>query len=244
MKIPLLLLHFLCLLLLLVSNGDSAAVTVDGNGDLVVAPRSGGSVLFRGVDVPAAVTAAAARLAVLETTFQLAAARPVAPTNPSAATCSCDESRSDCTPAVRFPNGSVACCTSDQSIATCRWTGLGTLAAAAAQCNLTLAAGGPKDAPNPLLGFDDKVILNKIKIIIITNYKQLAAGIFVKNKCWSANDPFPFSFFVCFSFLFLSFSFLFHPPGRVFVPPSELGGAGDSPAPRRHGACLHGHQLE
>jgi hypothetical protein len=155
-----LLLRLLLLLFLSVcaaSAEEPVVVAVDGNGDLVVTPQPGGSVFFRDVDLTASATAVAARLAVLETNLQLAAPRLVTQISPSAATCSCDEQRNDCTPAVRFPNGSVACCMADQSNATCRWTGLGSMTTAAALCNVTLSVGGPKDVLNPLHGLSDKV---------------------------------------------------------------------------------------
>ena len=147
------------------SDEEPVVVAVDGNGDLVVTPHQGGTVFFRNVDIVASVTSTLARLAVLETKLQLVAPKLVTPTNPSSATCSCEELRDDCTPAVRFPNGSVACCMSDQSNTTCRWTGLGSVTSASAQCNLSLFVGGSKDAPNPLLGFNDKVFFVKLKLI-------------------------------------------------------------------------------
>jgi hypothetical protein len=144
------------------SDEEPVVVAVDGNGDLVVTPHQGGTVFVRNVDIVASVTSTVARLAVLETKLQLVASKLVTSTNPSSATCSCEERRNDCTPAVRFPNGSVACCMSDQSNTTCRWTGLGSLTAAAALCNVTLSVGGPKDVLNPLQGLSDKVFCAEI----------------------------------------------------------------------------------
>jgi hypothetical protein len=182
----------LLLSLCVASDEELVVVAVDGNGDLVVTPHQGASVFFRDVDILASATSAVARVAVLETKLQLVAPKLVTLTNPSSATCSCEELRGDCTPAVRFPNGSVACCMSDQSNTTCRWTGLGSITSASAQCNVSLFVGGLKDVPNPLLGFNDKVFFF-VKLL----YKRLLKRLFAlilgwilvsPSKVWRARD--------------------------------------------------------
>ncbi len=139
-------------------------LSLDEFKNLVITPLSGRMVFVSGVDVVAGAAAATSLLGKLEARLKITP-QPIVPPperEPIAVICLCPTSRDanrdfaahagQCTPAVRFASGSVACCAAEKDISSCRWT------ASNSSCHSILAsAADAANVTNALHGFDTPV---------------------------------------------------------------------------------------
>ncbi len=154
-----LLLFFLCLLAADVGAPAAPAVYVNTIGDLVLSPLPLRTVFIGGVDVPATTAALGVRLAQLEALFGQPLHVPDLPEDddrPVAGVCQCPGSDTDCAVAVKFVSGGTACCSTDTTLTTCRFTGLKGEQALAA-CRAMILNGGPSNVAFPLYGTSSPV---------------------------------------------------------------------------------------